>query len=175
MPSTYTSPYATAFKAAMKRGTSYNTAVNSIAGRSSKSTEQVWNSLYKAGLCFRQKFNGQWIYFPWDISKSNSTTWKNSQFNSWQWFTEWCITSGNCRPEQFKNNCGSQKEFMTWCRKYFGKQFSGNNSPARKSGRTRKTAKTRTRKSSKSSSIRSSYKFSKSGSRKSARSYRRAA
>lgn len=163
MPSTYTSPYATSFKSALKRGTSYNVAVNNIASRNNKSPEQVWNSLFKANLCFRQKFNGQWIYFPFEAKKSNSTTWKTTQFNSWQWFTEWCLNSGICTPEQFKKNCGSQKEFMTWCRKHFGKQFTWNTTTNNKKTTTRKSRTGRTTTKSKS------YKFPTSKTRRTRR------
>jgi hypothetical protein len=124
MPTTYTSPFASSFKSAVKRGTSYTTAVENIAKRCNKSTNVVWNSLYKAGLCYRQKFNGQWIYWPCNGHKTNSTNWKMSQTHFWQFYCEWCIANGCCTPEQLKNHCGSQKEFMTWCRKFFGKQYT---------------------------------------------------
>ena len=99
-------------------------AVQNIAARNKKTTEYVWNSLFKAGHCFRQKFNGKWIYFPNNVKKANASTWKNSQYNQWQWFCEWCLLNGVATPEQFKNHTGSQKEFMTWCRKFFGRQFN---------------------------------------------------
>ncbi len=133
MPTNHKSPYASSFKSAMKNGTPCGVAVNSIAKNKGKTPKMVFESLFKAGLCFRQKFNGQWIYFPWDISKSNSTTWKNSQFNSWQWFTEWCISSGFCTPDQAWNHCGTQKDFMIWYKKFFGRQFNGvSGSPSRR-------------------------------------------
>lgn len=155
MASTYTSPYAASFKSALKRGTSYNAAVQNIANRKNTTPDKVWLSLFKADLCFRQKFNGQWIYFPCDAGKTNSTNWKNTQFNSWQWFTEWCIASGFATPEQFKKNCGSQKDFMNWSRKYFGKQFTWNTTTSNK---TRKTTKSSTSKS-RTSTKGKSYKF----------------
>ena len=122
--STFKSPYATSFKSAIKRGTSYTAAVESIAKRVGKNPSVVWNSLFKAGLCYRQKFNGQWIYFPCEIKKCPATVTKNTQTVCWQWFCDWCLTTGQCTPEQLKKHCGSQKDFMTWCRKFFGKQFT---------------------------------------------------
>jgi len=147
MPTKYTSPYASAFKSAVRRGTSYNTAVFNIAKRWKKTPEYVWESLYKAGFCYRQKFNGQWIYFPKQVWKFPAATWKTSQFYTWQWFTEWCITSGFCTPEQFYNHCGSQQDFMTYFRKFWGKQYTWKKT---KRTRSRKTGtysfpKTRTR------------------------------
>lgn len=124
MSNTYKSPFATAFKAGVNRGTSYNHVVWNIAKRSNKSPEFVWESLFKANLCWRQKFNGQWIYFPCELKKSNATTVKFGQYNMWQWFCEWCLTSGTCTPEQLHKHHGSQKEFMTWCRKFWSAQYT---------------------------------------------------
>lgn len=149
MATTYTSPYATTFKAALKRGTSYNNAVWSIAQRWNVSPDQVWNSLYKAGLCFRQKFNGQWVYCPWDCKKKcSTTTQKFCQNNTWQWFCEWCLACGYCTPNAMYNHCGSQKEFMTFCKKFFGKQYVWS-----------KKTTNRSRKFTKTGSKRKSYRF----------------
>lgn len=141
---TYTSPYATTFKSALNRGTSYNLAVHNIAKRSNKSVEQIWLSLYKGGLCFRQKFNGQWCYFPFNVKKCTATVNKNAQWQAWQWFTEWCLQNKLCTPEQLKNHTGSQQDFMTWCRKFWGKQYTWNNT-TRKSG-VRKSSSSTSRK-----------------------------
>lgn len=170
MSTTFTSPFATPFKSALKRGTSYNEAVNNIASRNHKSPQQVWESLFKAGLCFRQKFNGQWIYFPWNAAKTSSTTWKKSQFNAWQWFSEWCLTSGTCTPEQFKNHCGAQKSFMTWCRKYFGKQFTWSTTSNSRSSNSRssKSSSNKSR-SRRTSTAGSSFSFPAGRSRKTRR------
>ena len=54
MPTKFNSPYATAFKSAIKRGTSYNVAVNNIANRRNKNVTVIWNSLFKAGLVSRE-------------------------------------------------------------------------------------------------------------------------
>jgi len=126
MPTKFNSPYATTFKSAIKRGTSYNVAVNNIAKRKNKNISVIWNSLFRAGLVTRQKFNGQWIYFPKNIQKkSTATVSKATQHQMWQWFCEWCLLTGTATPEKLAKNSSSQKEFMTFCRKYFGKQFTG--------------------------------------------------
>ena len=124
MPSKFKSPFASPFKSAINRGTSWNTAVSNIAKRSGKTPEFIWNSLYKADLCYRQKFNGQWIYFPIDAAKCPAGTQKVSQFQMWQWFCEWSISSGFVTPEQFTKHLGSQQDFMTWSKKFWGRQFT---------------------------------------------------
>lgn len=126
MPKNYTSPYATSFKSAIKRGTSYNVAVQNLAKKHNKTTDFIWQSLFKANLCWRQKFNGQWVYFPCELNQSNfnAPVVKDVQFNCWQWFCEWCLINGVCTPQQLHNHCGSQQDFMTWCRKFWGKQYT---------------------------------------------------
>jgi len=177
MPSTYTSPFASSFNAAVKRGASYNTAVQNIASRNNKTVAYVWNSLFKAGFCSRQRFNGQWIYFPNNVKKANATTWKNTQFNQWQWFCEWCVINGVATPEQFKNHTGSQKEFMTWCRKFFGRQFNSTTtkSSSRKSSTRKSSSKSRTTRAKSTRGKSKSYKFPASKKSSSTRRYRRAA
>ena len=124
MPSTYKSPFATSFKSAIKRGTPCSVAVNNIAKRTKKSPTVVFNSLWKAGLCHRQKFNGQWVYWPSFTCKKSASNAKSCQADMWQCFVDWCVCSGFCTPEQLKNNCGSQQEFMTYCRKFWNKQYN---------------------------------------------------
>jgi hypothetical protein len=122
MPSNFKSPYATTFKSPVKRGASWNNTVNGIATR-----------------------NGKWIYWPCEGVKKHVTNSKHGQWQMWQWFTEWCLLNGCCTPEQMWNNTGSQKDFMTWCRKFFGKQFTTSTTTKRRttknykfSGTTRK-------------------------------------
>ena len=167
MPGKFNSPYATSFKSAVRRGTSYNVAVNNIAKRWKKTPEYVWESLFKAGHCYRQKFNGQWIYWPCNVTKAKSVTWKNSQFNMWQWFCEWCLTNGFCTPQQL-NNYHNQKQFMTFCRKFFGKQYNWTTTT-----KTRKTRKTTRRR--KTTTKGKTYKFPMVKGRTTTRKYRRAA
>lgn len=144
MPSNFTSPFATAFKSAVKRGTPYNTVVENIAKRNGKTTSFVWNSLFKAGVCNRQKFNGQWVYFPCEVKKCTATNNKSVQFNCWQSFCEWCLCNGFCTPETMKKNCGSQAEFMKWCKKFWSKQFTTSTGTAKTT--KSKTAKSKTAK-----------------------------
>ncbi len=172
MPSNYKSPYASAFQSAVKRGTPSFVAVQKIATRHNKSPRAIYQSLHKAGLCFRQKFNGQWLYWPCDGRKSSATTSKECQYQIWQHLIDWCIASGHCKPEQLDNQCGSQKDFMEYCRKFFTKQFSGassskpRSSPKRSASRRLSSVKRR-RPSGRS------YKFPNRSS--STRRYRRAA
>lgn len=142
MPSTNTSPFATAFKSSIKRGVPCSVAVEKIAGRNNKTVNFVFNSLWKAGLCYRQKMNGQWIYWPCDGGKGNATNWKVCQSNMWQCFIDWCICCGVCTPQQLKNNCGSQIEFMNYCKKFWTKQFTGT-TKTKSSGRRTTTSNVR--------------------------------
>ena len=170
MPSKYTSPFAPSFKSAVKRGMSYNVAVYNIAKRWKKTPEYVWESLWKADCCYRQKFNGQWIYWPHEHGKYTSKTWKTSQWYMWQWYTEWCMAHGYCTPEQMYNHHGSQKDFMTWCRKFFGKQYNWSmpkRMATKPKARTRKPKRTRR-------TTTKAYKFPTTKSR-TTRKYRRAA
>lgn len=179
---TVKSPYATSFNNNIKKGTPFSVVINSIAKRTGKSPSVICNSLVKAGLCHRQKFNGQWIYWPCDSYRTNQTNAKICQNNMWQWFVDWCICNKICTPDQLANNSGTQKAFMDWCRKYFNRQFVS--TTARKSGtrkssarkRTSTTARSRTTKArgrKRSSSVPRTYKFPSTGSR--SRRVRRAA
>lgn len=183
MPSKNTSPYATTFKSAINRGTPCSVAVNNIATRTKKSPTVVYNSLFKAGLCYRQKFNGQWVYWATNGKKTNATVSKGCQWNMWQNFVDWCIASGWCTPQQLHNHCSSQTEFMNYCKKFWSKQFSGTttskkSTPKRKS--TPKASKPKTRKSTPknkkwSSSTPKTYKFPTVKSRTTGRRIRKAA
>ena len=118
MPSnSYKSPFASAFKSAMKRGVPCSDAVCNIAKKNNKTTNAVFTSLWKAGLCWRQKFNGTWIYCPCENGKGKATNWKNCQVNMWQCFVDWCICSGTCTPDQMKKCMSSQSEFAMNARK----------------------------------------------------------
>ena len=138
MSRNYTSPFASNFNSALKRGTPCSVAINSIAKSKKKTPKSIFESLFKAGLCFRQKFNGQWVYWASECTKKSTATSRNEcQTNMWQNFIDWCISSGVCTPEQLKNHSGSQKEFMSFCKKFFAKQFSPATS-AKKSKTSRK-------------------------------------
>ena len=125
MTKTTKSPFGTSFKSAMKKGTPCFTAVCSIAKRCGKSPTTVFSSLCKAGLCSRQRFNGSWIYFATCPCKPTSTNSRTAQCTFWQSFCDWCICSGNCTPKQLWNNCGTQEQFMNFCKKFFNCQFNG--------------------------------------------------
>lgn len=168
MSSKNTSPYATSFKSAINRGTPCSVAVQNIAKRTKKSPTVVFNSLHKAGLCDRQKFNGQWIYWPSNCKKSSASAVKTCQWNMWQCFVDWCLASGYCTPEQLRKNATSQQAFMNFCKKFWSKQFSA--STSRKSTTT--TSKPRSRKSTPTTS---NFKFPTVKSRTPSRRIRTAA
>jgi hypothetical protein len=147
MPSNFKSPYASSFTSAIKRGTPCSVVVNSIANRTKKTPSVIFNSLFKAGLVDRQKFNGQWVYWPVNGKKTNATTTKNCQHNMWQWFVDWCIAGGWCTPKQFSKHTGSQAEFMSFCKKFFGKQFTGVSGTTTKKSRKTRKPKSKARKS----------------------------
>ncbi|MHC5023394.1 MAG: hypothetical protein ACYTGG_05720 [Planctomycetota bacterium] len=172
----FKSPYATSFNNNIKKGTPFSVVIASIAKRTGKSNSVICNSLVKAGLCDRQKFNGQWVYWPCQTFRSNQTNAKNCQMNMWQWFVDWCICNKFCTPEQISNHCGSQKEFMAWCRKYWNRQFVA--TTARKSTSRKRTSTTSRKRTSTTSRKRTSTTsrkrtVSKPRSRKSSTSRRR--
>ena len=37
---------------------------------------------------------------------------------------DWCILTGQCKPQQIDSKTGSQQEFMSYCRKFFNRQLS---------------------------------------------------
>ena len=124
MSSKFTSPYATSFKSAVKRGTPWYTVVENIAKRYKKTPNFIWESLFKAGWCYRMKFNGQWMYWPKESPKAKSNYYKQDQYYMWQWFANWAVSAGFCTPEQLHKYSTNQKHFMTYCRKFFGKQYT---------------------------------------------------
>jgi hypothetical protein len=120
-----TSPFASLFTAACKRGTPCWTAICTIAKNRKSTPTSVCNSLHKAGLINRQKFNGQWICWPSFSSKTSSKSAKTCQTTMWQNFIDWCICSGTCTPRQINLCCGNQNSFMKNCSKFFSKQLGG--------------------------------------------------
>jgi len=142
MPSTFKSPFATGFKSAVNRGASYNQVVENLARRHGVTVNKVWESLYKAGTCNRQKFNGQWIYFPNFSAKWSAATTRSVQYNTWQCFIEWCLCNGVCTPTTLNNKCGSQAAFMQACKTWWNVQY-------RSTGTTGKTTIKKAKKSGK--------------------------
>jgi hypothetical protein len=127
MPTKFKSPYTTSFCNAIKKGTSFTEAVYTIANRYNKKASVVWQSLWKAGVVNRQKFNGQWVYWPtqWQRNWGKQSSAKDCQTKCWQWFVDCCFQNGFCTPNTVWNNTGTQNEFMNFFKKYFVKQFSG--------------------------------------------------
>lgn len=143
MPSTTKSPYTTSFCNAINRGTPCWTALCTIANRAGTTPNVVGNSLVKAGVCFRQKFNGQWIFFPCFTGKWNPTQGKKCHTQMWQSFIDWCVCSGICTPEQLWNCCGSQASFVKGCRSFWTKACSTPTcSPSFRKGTGRTTGRT---------------------------------
>lgn len=192
MPSKSNSPYASSFKTAIKRGTPCGDAVASIAKRYDKNPKTVFASLHKVGLCFRQKFNGQWIYWPCEAKKTTSANFKPCQLNMWQCFIDWCITSGSCTPQQLLKHCKSQKDFMSYCRKFFNKQFaastgsgsgkakrrttgSGRKSRPTAAYRSRTTSLPKRRSTSRRTSRSAGYPFPRASRSRATRQYRKVA
>jgi len=162
------SPFGPTFKSAIMRGTPCFVVVNSICQKTGKSPSFVFKSLCNAGLCWRQKFNGSWIYFPTFGKKSNATNTKLAQCNLWQCFIDWCVCSGCCTPKSLKNHCGPQNSFMNFCKKHCTKPFTGTSTGATtKSGKKSKPWSSYKGKST-------SYKFGKYG-KSTGRKYRKAA
>lgn len=149
-------PFASSFKSAINRGTPCWTAICNIASKCNKTPQAVCQSLFKAELVDRCKFNGQWLYWPCCSYKTTATAAKNCQFNMWQHFVEWCMASGCCTPEQLSNCNSSQKAFMTFCRKFWNQQFSG---AMNASTSTKKRASTSAKSKMKRSTATKSYKF----------------
>jgi hypothetical protein len=158
MPSTYQSPFATSFNSAIRRGTPCHVVVQNIAKRTNKTPKTIFESLYKAGLCYRQKFNGQYIYWPCNGVKGNATNYKSCQVEMWQCFVDWCICNGVCTPEQLQKCCGGQNVFMNNCKKFWNKQMTTSSSTVRKTSR-RRTTTGRTSKTTRKGTSRS-YSFS---------------
>ena len=179
MPSNPKSPYASSFNTAVKNGTPGGLAIFNIAKRTGKNPSVIGNSLFHAGLVFRQKFNGQWVFWPVNGKRSSAAKFKPVHTQMWQCFIDWAICNGFCKPEQLKKHIGSQKEFMTFCRKFFAKQFGPATSSKRKRKSTKRTT-TRARKSysrKRRTSKAYAYKFprTRTSRKRSVRRYRRAA
>lgn len=153
MARTYQSPFATPFKSAIKRGTPCVVAVNNIASRKNTTPNKVFESLYKGGLCNRQKFNGQWLYWPVNelVPNVNATNLKDVQYNCWQWFIDWCISNNVVTPDQLSNHKGSQQDFESYCKKFWNKQWNvgtGRKRPTTTRGKSRTTTTSRKRSTS---------------------------
>lgn len=170
MPSTNTfkSPYATSFKSAVRRGTSASVAVANIARRRHSTPVQIFQSLFKADLVQRQKINGHWIYWPVEGHKAPSTVSKQAQWQLWQAYVDWAISSGMATPQQISSSTGSQQQFIASQRKFFNRQFSSTTTSSHSTSSKRASST-----SCRSTGTRSTLHLS--GSRSTGRRYRRAA
>lgn len=152
MPSNFKSPHGSSFNTAIKNGTPCGIAIFKIAKRIGKNPSVVGNSLFRAGLVFRQKFNGQWVFWPVNGKRCSAAKFKPVHTQMWQCFIDWAICNGFCKPEQLNNHSGSQKEFMTFCRNFFAKQFGSTTSSNYKSTKNAISRKSKTTFASKSRS-----------------------
>ncbi len=185
MPKNPKSPFATSFNSAIKRGVPCFTAVQQISKRTGKSPSVIFQSLFNAGCCFRQKVNGQWCYWPATGKKSPSFS-KPTQNATWQCFIDWCLASGCCTPKQLKSNSSNPSRFFNFlCNcwsKNFGKpsSFSKSTPSSRWSSPSKSNSKPRTKKSRKPGrTATKSYRFpsfkTKKSSTSTTRKYRQAA
>jgi len=118
------SPYTQAFVAGCRTGQPCSTVINNICKRTGKNFNTVCASLCKAGVCRGQKFNGQWICWPNFKVPTNNTWSKKAQWNLWQGFVDWCVTSGYCTPNNLntKSATGNQAQFMKNCQSLMSTQ-----------------------------------------------------
>jgi hypothetical protein len=181
MPTTRKSPFATSFNSAIKRGVPCWQAVQQISKRTGKNTNVIFQSLYNAGCCFRQKVNGQWCYWPVNGKKCKSTFTKQCQFNTWQNFMDWCIASGFCTPRQFKSNSSSPTKFFNFLCNCWAKSFnkmssaSFSTSKSKSKKHTTTKAKSKSRKTSRRTKTTKAYRFPTMRKHSTSRRYRQAA
>ncbi len=125
-PTVTPSPFAKVFIAGCRKGQPCYTVINSICKRTGKSFNTVCASLCKAGVCHGQKFNGQWICRPNFKTPVNTYSAKQAQWNLWQGFVDWCVTSGYCTPVNLNKfaSTGKQAQFMKNCQSLINRQCS---------------------------------------------------
>lgn len=137
------SPFGRSFQSAIGRGTPMTHAVTNIAKRTGKTEHHVYQSLHKGGHIHRQKLNGQWLYWPTHGTKRSASIAKQSQVEVWQAFVEWAIAGGHVTPEQISSHTGSQQQFLSYIRRFWGKQFPSQTQKTSTSSRSRTTTKAR--------------------------------
>jgi hypothetical protein len=179
MPTTQKSPFASSFNSAIKRGVPCWQAVQQISKRTGKNPNMIFQSLYNAGFCSRQKVNGQWCYWPVNGKKSSSAFTKQCQFNTWQNFIDWCFASGFCTARQFKSNCTNPTKFFNFLTTNWSKSFSKMNSATSSTSNSKTKKRTTTKSKSKSKSKRTkttkSFRFPTMRKTSTSRRYRQAA
>lgn len=146
---TAVSPFASAFRSAISRGTPSTTAVQSIARRRGTTPTAVFQSLHRSGVVQRQRFNGKWVYWPVTATKGKKSNISTIQTNLFQQIIDWAIASGSITPKQLQNAKGSQQQFVKVGRKFF-------TSPSRKTRHSASSSQTRKSSSTARSSSRSS-------------------
>jgi hypothetical protein len=123
---TFKSPFATMFNTGIKKGVPCGIVMNTIAIKTKKSPTVIGQSLFKAGLVWRQKINSQWIYWAKNGKKTINKNINNAQVNLWQCFIDWCIASGVCTPMQVAFKTGNTKNFTKNCSMWVNKFFTAN-------------------------------------------------
>lgn len=183
MKSNRNSPFTTSFNSSIQRGIPCGTAVQQISKRTGKSVSVIFQSLWNAGACNRQKVNGQWIYWPVNGKKSTSSYTKQCQVKMWQNFIDWCVASGTCTSKQLKTWSASPTKFFSFLNTCFNKMngsswtgsklnssfaFSSSSSTTKRANKTaskkntkKRTTKTKSRKNTwaRSSKTTKSYRF----------------
>lgn len=152
----FKSPFTSSFNTVTKRGTPASFAVASIAKRTKKSPAQIFESLYKAGQVYRQRVNGQWIFWPVHGTKANASMTRTVRQSAWQAWVDWAIASGWATPEQVSSHTANQQQFTRFVQRAASTQNSSS---------TRSNSSVTSSKSSTANSHRSTNSGSTSGTR----------
>jgi hypothetical protein len=118
------SPYVVGFVNAVKNGTPCWAAITSISKKTGKPTSSIVASLKNAGVVGTQTLHGQPICWPSFPVKASRTGAKTSQYQQWQWFISWCLSSGIVTPRQLTSWTRSPATFVNNCGRIILKQFS---------------------------------------------------
>lgn len=185
--STRQSPFGRSFQSAINRGTPVSDAVSNIAKRQGRTENSIYLSLWKGGHIQRQKFNGQWVYWPTQGTKRSASTARETQVELWQSFVEWALASGHVTPEQISSHSSSRQQFISYFRRFWSKQFPSQTQKSSTSTSRRRSTTTKSRRpatksrstrrttaKSRSTTRTRNYRFT-SGSSSSTRRLRRAA
>lgn len=123
---TFKSPFTTMFTTGIKKGLPCGIVMNTIAMKTKKNPTTIGQSLFKAGLVWRQKINNQWIFWAKNGKKTNTTNINTCTANVWQCFVDWCIACGICTPMQMAFKTGVTKNFTKNCTMYVTKFWTAN-------------------------------------------------
>ena len=133
MENSKSSPFSSSFQASARRGTPCSVAVANIAKRQNKTTNQVYQSLYKACIVNRQKINGQWVYWAVQARKSTGPVARQAQAALWQSYVDWALANGHTTPGKIAGHMSSRDEFQGHFKRFFAKQFSVTKTSSRSS------------------------------------------